>query len=491
MRPINLNSLIQANSKLEETLFIQYCRYFGFAIKNRELDDLNMFVKNLVKVNNNIEVYNTYYVGYKIPQIGKEFDLLRFGKNFVLNVELKSESTEDKIKKQLSRNKYYLSFLDLRIFNYTYVSSTNKLFFLNEDNELEEEKYEDLINLIESQKVKEISNVDTLFDPTNYLVSPFNSTHQFIKNQYFLTHQQEEIKTRVLRKFSNVKYSFVSICGKAGTGKTLLTYDIAKELMDNSNVLLIHCGNLNGGHQELIGSYNWSVIRAKDIKSINYSKYKFVIVDETQRIYPSQLEHIINSIKENNGNCIFSYDISQCLKSNEIRNNIEKQIITKANPEIFQLTEKIRTNVDIAWFITALFNKSKQILKFNTSKIELNYFDNYKDAREFLEILNQENWKIINYTPTYDKVPYHNYNISGEDTAHTVIGQEFDNVVVVIDSHFYYKNDELSTKNYQKSPYYHPTKMLYQIITRTRKRLNVIIINNSEIMERCLSVLNI
>jgi hypothetical protein len=45
----------------------------------------------------------------------KEFDLLLFGKDCIINIELKSISTEEKIFKQLERNKYYLSFIEKNI----------------------------------------------------------------------------------------------------------------------------------------------------------------------------------------------------------------------------------------------------------------------------------------------------------------------------------------------------------------------------------------
>ncbi|RZK34517.1 MAG: hypothetical protein EOO61_13450 [Hymenobacter sp.] len=124
--------------------------------------------------------------------------------------------------------------------------------------------------------------------------------------------------------------------------------------------------------------------------------------------------------------------------------------------------------------------------------IELNYFDNYQDAKDFLEQLRLENWKIINYTPSsVVTLPYEQHNLHDEqDNAHTVIGQEFNNVVAVIDEHFYYKSGYLNTRNYKRNPYYHPTKMLFQIVSRTRLKLGVVVINNQEVLTRCLELLN-
>lgn len=119
----------------------------------------------------------------------------------------------------------------------------------------------------------------------------------------------------------------------------------------------------------------------------------------------------------------------------------------------FELTNKIRTNKEVASFIQCLLSKNRTLVKHNYENIEIFYFDNYVDAKNYQLQLRTEGWKVINYTPsTVDVLPYEQHNLEDEqDNAHTVIGQEFDNVVAVIDSHFYYKNGYLSTKNYKKS----------------------------------------
>ncbi|MGX4798767.1 hypothetical protein, partial [Pasteurella multocida] len=67
-----------------------------------------------------------------------------------------------------------------------------------------------------------------------------------------------------------------------------------------------------------------------------------------------------------------------------------------------------------------------------------------------------------------------------------VIGQEFDNVVIIIDGLFSYNSyGELI---YNERIYYDAVKMLFQNITRVRQKLKLIIIDNSELFDRCLSV---
>ncbi|MFI1742850.1 ATP-binding protein [Thalassobellus sediminis] len=494
MKKTNILSIIQAHNNLNPELFNDYLNYFNTSMKGGELNDLEIFVNSLLKKTENVDEFDNYYLGYKIPQISKEFDLLRFGENYTINIELKSTSTKEKIKKQLTRNKYYLDFLGENILCFTFISAEKKLFRLDNNNDIIEEKPEELLKVLKLQKVKSIENVDSLFNPSNYLVSPFNSTEKFVLNKFFLTNHQEEIKLKSLKDINDVsKSSFISIIGKAGTGKTLLTYDIVKECMSKKmNVLIIHCGLLNEGHYKLRDEYGWDIIPAKNTYHKDISNYSLVIMDEVQRVYPNQLKHIIKEVTTHKKSCIFSYDKQQCLRSTEVNNNIELQIESIVNPLKFQLTEKIRTNKEIASFIKCILDNGRQIDKLGKPNVELNYFKTYNEAIEHIKYLQDKGWKTINYTPSSrHNLPYDNLRIGEQDNAHSVIGQEFDKVIAVVDSFFYYNNEnKLSTKNYKNRPYYHPTKMLLQIMTRTRRKLNFIVVDNEEILERCIAILN-
>ncbi|EAI9379275.1 hypothetical protein C2Q72_00415 [Campylobacter coli] len=59
------------------------------------------------------DIFENYYISYKLPHIEKEFDLLKIGEDTIINIELKSEYIEEnKILLQLKRNHYYLSMLN-------------------------------------------------------------------------------------------------------------------------------------------------------------------------------------------------------------------------------------------------------------------------------------------------------------------------------------------------------------------------------------------
>lgn len=492
MKSVNINSFIQAFNELSGDLFNAYAQMFGIGIKQSEIHDLESLVNEMTSIRpRDFGRFDQYYVGYTIPQISREFDLLRFGKNDIINIELKRESTEDKIKRQLVRNKYYLEFLGKTVFNYSYVSCEKQLYRIDSYNSLVQADMNELCQLLADQELEEITDIAKLFDPSNYLVSPFNSTEKFIDDEYFLTNQQEEIKNAVINDLTLKEILFFSIRGKAGTGKSLLAYDIAK--VANSigfRTLVIHCGNLNNGHYKLIGDFGWEIIPVKHWANYILSDYSLVVIDETQRIIPYQLSQIIKGVKNAKGNCVFAYDNQQTLKLTEANNQIEQQIIGATNPKIFDLTEKIRTNEEIASFIRCIFNKSRPFNTKNKGNIELTYFKNILDARRFLEVRRWQGWKLINYTPsTVQQFTYDEYHVASENSTHDVVGQEFDKVVAVVDRHFCYVNNALQIKDYAQRPYYSPTKMLFQIMTRTRKKLSVVVIDNPELMERCLSIL--
>lgn len=490
MKNINILSLAQAYSSLEKESYANFLNYYGITVRDHEIDSLTSLVGILSAQTTNKAIFNQFYVGYKIPQIGKEFDLLRFGNDYIINIELKKTSTEEKILKQLLRNKYYLSFTGQIIQNFTFVSDTEELFCLNNNDELKNADFSYLLKLLEEQQVDNITNIDNIFNPSNYLVSPFNSTERFIKGEYFLTKQQETVKSEVLNSIEDKTTAiFISITGSAGTGKTLLTYDITKELqLIGKKALIIHCGMLNLGQQALNDEHSWNIVPIKNYSNHNLSDFDVVIIDEAQRIYPEQLEDIVNKIQSNNGKCIFSYDKLQTLATWEEKRNIDDCINKIKLILTHKLTEKIRTNKEIALFMKAFFNCKSAIKLSSTENIELNYFANIVDAKDYLETLDNEEWEILRFTPSqYNGEHHQKYSEYSQKTSHEIIGQEFENIVITIDNFFSY--DENGELKYRGNTYYDAAKMLFQNITRTRKRLNLVIINNSEVLDRCVSIL--
>ena len=385
------------------------------------------------------------------------------------------------------RNQYYLNFIGREFHCFTYVTNTKTLWLLDESKNLVKVEVGYLANLLAKQEIDDSELVDALFKPSEYLVSPFNSTQKFLNNEYFLTQQQESVKNKILTSHNYQKVNkFISIKGSAGTGKTLLTYDIVKDFKNkNKKALIIHCGMLNNGHEKLIEK-GWEIVPIKNYRTCVLEDYDLLVIDEAQRIYPSQLEVIKEKAQ---GLCIFSHDKLQTLSDGETDNKMCVKIDSIATITQYKLKEKIRTNKEVADFIKMLFNNKQEFSLSSNSNIEINYFNNTQDAKKYLNTLDKNKWEVLRLTPSTVNNEFHkSYSNPENKNSHGVIGQEFEGVAVTIDNHFSY--GENGGLTYNSSTYYNPTKMLFQNITRSRKKLNVLIINNEELLSRCMRILS-
>lgn len=489
MKSINLLSLTQAYDSLSSSEYISFTKHYEIDINGDEIDDLKILINEMFSLLSFVNIFNAFYVGYKIQHISKEFDLLRFGDNYIINIEIKSESTEKKIKKQLIRNRYYLNHISKVVHNFCFIAENKTLYQLNSSDGVEVVPLNSLIQILTNQNLIQLESPDVLFNPSDYLVSPFNSTDKFVANQYFLTGQQESIKKKITANIDGSKSAIISLTGGPGTGKTLLTYDIVKSLRASMRTIIVHCGQLNVGHNRLI-HLGWNIVSIRDFRNYDLTNVDLVVVDETQRIYPNQLDNLVAEAAAKNTHCIFSYDKQQTLSSSESRTDIQGKINAIGNVYPYKLSDKIRTNKEIANFIKVLFdNKRNNISVSNCGNIDFDYFTDASNVRDYISLISSEGWEVLRLTPSqYDTEHHESYSHISSKTSHRVIGQEFDNVAVVIDEYFSYgANGRLI---YNSKTYYDSVKMLFQNITRTRKKLKLIIIGNIQVLNRCLSVMS-
>lgn len=497
MKHINLLSFVQAQGDLNPELFKKLMNNHRLditsnkKIKPQEIEGIKNLTYMILKTNNNISILNNYFLNYTIPQIGKEFDLLRIGDNYIVNIEIKSESTNYKIIKQQERNRYYLSFLNKEIHIYTYITKENKLYkFIsnNSTNSIQEIQFTELCMALVSQNILQINNINDLFNPSNYLISPFNSTEKFMNEKYFLTELQEAIYNDILNEISGQNITFFSVTGGAGTGKTLLIYHITKIAINNKlKILILHCGRLNEGHNYLKEKHHWNIEMTTNCPDLQ--QYDIIIIDEAQRITESQFNEIKNLIFILNKKCIFSYDSEQYLRKKEKNIKLDVKLSLLTNHKSYRLTNQIRTNKEIHYFIEMLFNIKRNIPDVKFNNIEIMYYNDNDSAKQQLQFLKNLGWKTPNYTPgILSTFEYEEYSTAEKDNAHTVIGQEYDYVAIAIDKHFKY--NELTGRLEASNFYYSQSQMLYQILTRARKKLFLVIINNNIILNRCLEIIN-
>ena len=242
MKPVNLKCLIDAKRELAPDMCTRLFESWSISPKDSECTAIESLIKQLESLAPDqpelvYRLLGECYLGFSIPRISKEFDCLWIGEKTVINVELKSKTIEEeKIKKQLTKNRWYLRSIGKAIFSYTYVASTGCCYTLDScDNIVTTDIKTIAISLFNVHKELLFEgNIEDKFPPEDFLVSPFNSTEDFINKKYFLTNQQQDIKTKVLRFIDdNTAGCFCAISGGPGSGKTLLLYDIARTLMES------------------------------------------------------------------------------------------------------------------------------------------------------------------------------------------------------------------------------------------------------------------
>ena len=477
MRSVNLYHLY-TSAKVKIAEYRNYEKILSSRKKitnlgEREKGSLYYLVSYLLDNGCDIAKLGNFYYSYTIPHIGKEFDLLKIDTNTILNIELKSQNVGlDRIKAQLVNNEKYLRYLNKQMYLFTFVSDSKELYYLNKEMNLIKcsvSKVIETMNLFEKEEL----DIDELFKTSDYLVSPTTSPNKFLKGQYFLTSQQEFIKNKLISSLKNESY--FKITGDAGTGKTLLLFDIAKDLVPLGKVFILICNKLQKSHKTIakeLGVYVSDQSMLKDMQlELNSSNY--ILIDEAQRIS----QNMWDILDKNNKKIIFSLDPKQILTKEEIKIN-NNSLIDKLNPVKYKLSNKIRINNNISNFTYRLFDLSLLKYPFNFSNIDIllantkeeldTYLSMYSNDYIYIDILKSDN------------------NVPNKVLINDVLGNDYENVLIILDQNFHYIDNKLRAHNSRKNDYLY-LKLLYQGLSRTREKLILIIYKNKTLFTKIIN----
>ena len=484
MRAVNLYTLTRGvendvRANFEKTLSH---REGKLRVKTQEFDQIGQIVLELQRLGAPKECYEDWFYSFAIPHVSREFDLLKVGRNdCVVNVELKSASpsvTLARVKRQLERNVYYLSLIGQKIYSFTYVGSgkgKGQLYTLAEG-ELRPCSFRDLIRRLGRVRHPVQGGIEELFKPSDFLISPFSEPERFCEGQYFLTEHQQQMREKVLQGIRNSRATFWGITGEAGTGKTLLLYDIAKELSKNYKICVIHCGNLSEGHERLKSKLKEIDIIAsgtEDGLRGNLPEADVICVDETQRLLEEELEDVLEAYGSGRIKaCLFVYDQKQVLsRSERERKNIERLRGILGFQEL-RLAKTIRTSKEIYAFINALMDlKKKAGVAF--PNVDVLWAGNEEEKARLLEIYQDKGYRYI--------------PMEYED-SHDVVGLEFDSVVVSMDQRFGYDEAGCLVGKERPDEDYLYVQLLYQNVSRTKDKLCVIVQENRAVFRELVAV---
>lgn len=464
-------------------------------VKPQEFDAIRSLVNMLLGIGVEIKDFEIFFLSFTIEQIGKEFDLIKLDKdNLVLNIELKSEEVGvEAIQNQLEKNRYYLKHLAPDVRLYTFVETGKELYKYTSKG-LQLVGVEDLKDTMQLFQESLGENLESLFQANSYLISPLNSHQKFMYGDYFLTNQQHDIKKKIVDLILlNDKEYVLGITGKAGTGKTLLLYDIIKEIAERGeNCCLIHSGILCDGHRILSAKWdNVTIFSAKELNGDgveNLKRYQFIFVDESQRIYSSTFEKIIKEVISESKTVIFAYDYAQSLSITEEERNIPAKLQKIDGFMEYTLSDKIRTSKEIASFTRTMMNLNNRARGYmDYSDIDVLFANNIEEAKRLINLYDEKGYIFISYTQSM----YYRNSIdlypNNYDTHH-VIGQEYDKVMIMMDKNFRYDKERRIQGKEHPNPDLLFYKLLYQAISRAREKLCVLIVENYKLFSDILNI---
>ena len=460
-------------------------------VREHEFENLIHLAELLTRKGVTIGELEGFYYTYTIKQIGKEFDLLNILPNHsVLNIELKSQQvSEEKIEKQLLKNKYYLSCIAPCLKLFTYVDETGHFYTL-EGEHLRFCTADELVRELRAFTEFESENIDALFCAKDYLISPLNMPEKFIQNRYFLTQQQETIKNEIMLQLADPKAPlYWGITGRDGTGKTLLLYDIAKTWGHRRRCCIIHCGAISSAHQMLHCLLeNVDIVGETAVKKEVLCKYDFLFVDEAQRISDSRLDTIVETTGKKGIPCIFSYDYFQTLSKIEQRRNVPGKLNQLKDFQERKLSGRIRSNEEMSSFIRTLLNLNDTSGKsYRYQAVDVVFAQNAGEAETVIRYYCEEK----DYTYIAYEKPQNAFGLDGRKKvyhAEEVIGQEFERVIITLDHRFRYNEEgKLQGKNHPNPDYIYD-RVFFQGVSRTREKLCIVVIGNLDLFQHIIYI---
>ena len=486
MKAINIFSLTRINdpvllSKLERQMS---GRSGHLKIKAWETEGLRAFCSRLSMVYEAAAGIKFYY-SFSMPKLGKEFDLLRINDEYAVNIELKSGNVSDEaILRQLIQNRYYIAALERNMVFYTYISGADRLVRLTNSGRLIEADWNELADVLKRQGSCSTTDIEDLFKEERYLISPLTDPARFLRQDYFLTSQQRDIKKQILK---HMDIPFQGFTGFPGTGKTILLYDIAMHISRHERVCVFHLGPHTAELEEL----------NRRLKRIDFlylmengklnvpGKYSVIFVAEGHRIDSGIMDQIREYAAEWKAPVIISYDREDVIHEEESGEGGAAIIEAQQGFIRYRLTNRIRLNSELSAFIRCVMWLGEKNHRSSYPSVTLLYAANRDEAAMQLKYLQAEGYVFISDEAVLADIPGNDQGIRIEVTEAAC--KEYDDVVMLMDDTFGY-DDHGYLRHISEQDQDHRVRRLFHGLSRAKKRVALMVCGNPGVFKSLLNV---
>lgn len=495
MNPINI---FRVSRIRDEDLFNIAARHESddhgnHRIRIHEIDSLRILVDALAGAGVTVEEFDGFYFGFIIPQIGKEFDLLKVTGKRCLNIELKSRDvTEENIHAQLLKNRHYLNHLDRKLSLFTVVTDTLTCYRLAASGRLVPADLSEIAEAVHSCNTTYNSHIEKAFSSSEYLISPESNPDKFLQKQYFLTPAQDQVKKDVLKGISGAdSCAFFHVTGRPCTGKTLLIYDLARTLSETGRVLTIIRDEPSDGIRIISNALpDLDFAGADSLPPEEELKdYRYLLVDEALRLGTGQFDAVCSAARKNAQICIFSTDPDAVLTRAEQVRDIAGKIHSLDLSGEYLLSEKLRMNMEIHTFIMKLKHLGCRVERtFDFDDVSVNYAGNISEARSMIGYFRDSGFLFIDARKSRRDGLFSAYE--EKLRSNQIAGREYDKVVMLMDGSFSYDEDGYLRGIPVPDPDDLYPNVFYPIITRVRERLVLVILDAPELLRGVLSIID-
>lgn len=500
---INLVSFME--SQIDDEIFRYYKKINHIEeVKDTEIEAINKIFAKFKELEPSYMsgAFSGYFLGVKYTGVGsEEFDILRFSNQKIINIELKStQKNEVEVLRQLKRHSYLLNSIssEMEVSLYTFVSETETLYKFDEVNEqLIQISFEQLFSDIPLDFI-EYNYLESLVD-TSFIISPYSEPDRFFKNQYFLNNEQEQAKKKLIESSKG----YVGLKGAAGTGKSLILFDVAKELSNSGKkVLFIFCSAIYDSDtiQKINEQSSFQFIDIREFNSVLLNNYDIVIIDESQRLRLEQWDKLVKIANPGEiDKLILSVDNAQTLRPEEkdldIQGILSDEKYKDAVEYVDCLTERVRTDIELSTFIRKFFNtQEKDLSVLDFPKVNAVYFEHEYDAWVFIRsCIHNEGYISIEMPEKrawlgngQTKLPKF-YRDSLD--AFTVIGREYDKVLLPLTDRITHNVDGKIVVPIEWGYRYLAENGLFQAITRVKNQLLLVVIKNKALFKTIQEIL--